>query len=271
MRSILSKTEFVLLLGVLAGLAVAVGGPAVLQPAHQHHFADVRAVLGVPFGMDVLSNLPFAVVGVIGAWQVCRSARAALTNVQRAMAMLFFAGLMLVALGSSLYHLDPRDGTLVLDRLSMSVAFAGLLGLAAAVHVSERAGAALGLALLVLGPVAVMASQHGGNVLPWLVVQFGGMLVLGGLAMTRARPGALRVDWIVVLLAYGVAKLLEMNDSAVFEITDHAVSGHTLKHLAACAATLPVLAALARLRRPRQNEAPRVIADEMAIRWWRDA
>lgn len=271
MRSILSKSELMLLLAVLSGLAVAVAGPAVMQPAHQHHFADGRTLWGVPFCMDVLSNLPFALIGLVGAWQVGHSARASLTNMQRAMAMLFFAGLGLVALGSSLYHLDPRDGTLVLDRLGMSVAFAGLLGLAAAGHVSERAGAALGLALLVLGPAAVAASQQTGNVLPWVVVQFGGMLLLGALAMTRARPEALRVDWIVVLLAYSAAKLLEMNDSMLFEITGHAVSGHTLKHLAACGATLPVVTALARLRRPRQNVTPVAIADEVAIRWWRDA
>lgn len=271
MRSILAKSEAMLLLAVLSGLAVALAGPALMQPAHQHHFADGRTLLGLPFCMDVLSNLPFALVGLAGLWQVWRGGRTLLTNMQRAMATLFFAGLLLVTLGSSLYHLDPRDGTLVLDRLGMSVAFAGLLGLAAAGHVSERAGAALGLALLVLGPAAVAVSHGGGNVLPWAVLQFGGMLLLGALAMTRARPQALPVDWALVLLAYGAAKLLEMNDRAVFEITGHAISGHTLKHLAAGAATLPVLSALARLRSRRQNGAPAAMSGEVAARGWRDA
>ena len=49
------------------------------------------------------------------------------------------------------------------------------------------------------------------------------------------------------------------------------LSGHTLKHLAAGAATLPVLSALARLRSRRQNGAPAAMSGEVAARGWRDA
>jgi hypothetical protein len=270
MRSFLTKAEVMLLAVFAAGVAGALFGPSVLQPPHHHDFADARTVFGIAYGMDVLSNLPFALAGLMGAWFVVRDGRRSLSNMQRAMAMLLCAGLVLVTVGSSLYHLDPRDATLVLDRLAMSVAFAGLLGLAAAAHVSERAGAALGLALLAAAPASIAAWHATGNVLPWLVVQFGGMLMLGVLAMVRPREGAVRVDWLLVLFAYGVAKVLELNDEAVFELTGHAVSGHTLKHLVAAAATLPVVAALGRLR-PRRQNAPVLIADEVAVRWWRDA
>jgi hypothetical protein len=43
---------------------------------------------------------------------------------------------------------------------------------------------------------------------------------------------------------YALAKLLEANDDAVFHLTQGIISGHSLKHLAACMAAWPVLAAL---------------------------
>ncbi len=39
--------------------------------------------------------------------------------------------------------------------------------------------------------------------------------------------------WALVLLAYGAAKLLETNDHAIYELTSHWVSGHSLKHVVA--------------------------------------
>ena len=44
----------------------------------------------------------------------------------------FCAGLVLTALCSAIYHWEPDNAGLGLDRLGMAVAFAGLLGLAAA-------------------------------------------------------------------------------------------------------------------------------------------
>ena len=44
----------------------------------------------------------------------------------------FFAGLILSGLGSAVYHWAPDAGALVIDRLGMAVAFAGVLALAVA-------------------------------------------------------------------------------------------------------------------------------------------
>lgn len=271
MRSILSKTEAVLLLACTALLGVALFAPAMSQSIHQHAFADTRTLWGVLYAMDVLSNLPFALVALAGFWLLWRLPARSISNMQRAMALLFLGSLVLVAVGSSTYHLDPQDATLALDRYCMALAFAGLLGMAAAGHVSERAGAALGLALLALGPLAVYAWSVSGNVMPWAVLQFGGMALMWWLAMLRRREGALRIDWALVLLAYGAAKLLELNDHALYHLSGELVSGHSLKHVVAALAAWPVLVGLARHGRPRQNASPVIIADEVAIRWWRNA
>jgi hypothetical protein len=251
MRSSLPET--VLLIACLGLLALALFAPAVVQPAHYHAFADTRAMWGLPFAMDVLSNLPFALAGLAGFWFLYALPPRSLGNVQRAMAVLFFAGLLLTAGASSWYHWNPDDAGLLIDRCGMAVAFAGVLGLAAAGRVSDRAGAALGLAVLLLAPVAIKTWSTTGNVLPWTLLQFGGMVLVGWFAGLRPRDGALRIRWSLVILVYGVAKLLEMNDHAVYELTGHLVSGHTLKHVIASLAAWPVISAIRKLHESRQN------------------
>jgi hypothetical protein len=243
MRFPLARSESVLLAAVAALLLVALLGPAVGQPGDYHRFADQRALGQLPMAMDVLSNFGFALAAVFGGAALWR-ARFALSNVQRAMAALFFAGLLLTALGSGWYHLAPDEAGLAVDRCAMAVAFAGLLGLAAASRVSERAGAWLGLGLLLAGPAAAQIAFSTGNVLPWATLQFGGIAVVLVLALRPARAASLPMPLVAVIVAYACAKLLEINDEAIFELTGQWVSGHTLKHLAAAVAAVPVIYAL---------------------------
>jgi hypothetical protein len=249
----LTRSEGTLLLACVALLLAALFGPHVANPAHAHDFADHRALWGVPCALDVLSNLPFALAGALGLFFLARVPQASLERTQRLCAALFFTGLLVTATGSSWYHLAPDDFGLAVDRAAMSVAFAGLLALLAATRVSARAGGLLAAALLVLAPASVLAWLHTGNVLPWAVVQFGGMAVLLlVLATTRPLAGALPVRWGVVLLAYAAAKLLEVNDHAIFAASGELFSGHTLKHVVAAFAAWPVIAAVA-ARAERQN------------------
>src|SRR4030095_1568825 len=109
MRAKPSKPETLLLLACACLMAAALLGPAITQPAGYHGFADQRVLWGLPFAMDVLSTLPFAIAGVAGLWWLVEAPARALSNVQRAMAILFFAGLLLTAGGSAWYHWQPDD------------------------------------------------------------------------------------------------------------------------------------------------------------------
>jgi len=55
----------------------------------------------------------------------------------------------------------------------------------------------------------------------------------------------LKLGWVIFF--YVVAKAFEMADHSIYEFTQHAVSGHTLKHLTASLAGLPVVLALRKL------------------------
>lgn len=224
-------------------------GPFVAQPDGHHAFADQRMLLGIPFALDVLSNLPFAIWGLAGLWLAWPVAvgghNAAIGNrPQGWQALIFFAGLLLTAACSIWYHLNPGDAGLAVDRCGMAVAFAGLLGLAVGSRAGGRAGWCMTTVVLMLGPVAVAAWSMTGNIMPWLALQFGGLLMIIWLACLAPVPGALPVRWFMVIFFYALAKCLEMADHPVYEWTGHLVSGHSLKHFVAGLAAWPVVSAL---------------------------
>jgi hypothetical protein len=264
MRLSLNRNEWLLASAAAALLLVALFAPAVAQPPHAHDFADLRAWWGLPNALDVLSNLPFAIMGTWGLIALRNVPVDALWSSQRACARLFFVGLLLVAAGSSWYHFAPGELGLAIDRAAMAIAFAGLLGLLVAGLVSDRAGAATAGVLLVLAPASVAAWLATGNVLPWAVVQFGGMPLLLLAALVRPRPGVLAVRWSLVLLAYALAKLCEANDQALYAAGGELLSGHSLKHVVAALAAWPVIHAVAALARgqndPKTGAAPLALA-----------
>lgn len=254
MHPSLTRPETRLLFAVAALLLAAFIGPHVAQPAHAHDFADQRTLAGIPCALDVLSNMAFALAGAVGLFFLVRVPRVGMGKTERACAGLFFGGLLVTAAGSSWYHLAPDDLGLAIDRAAMGVAFAGLLALLAATRISDRAAGAVAATLLVLAPASVLEWVRSGNVLPWALVQFGGMaILLLVLATTRPRPGALPVRWCLVLLAYATAKLFEAGDSLVFATSGELFSGHTIKHIVAASAAWPVIAAVAG-RAGQQND-----------------
>lgn len=243
------------LLTLIAFIAPVVPASAFPMPV----FADTHAWQGLPNAMDVLSNLPFLALGLWGLrwlhWldrtheQVLDAVPVPASAVHPPVnaldcAWMFFAGLVVTAVGSAFYHLQPEDMRLAADRAGMTVVFAGLIGFAVCERVSARAGWPAAWFVLASGLLAVAISQRTGNLVPWALVQFGGMALVLVLALARPMKGAvgLKLGWVIFF--YGLAKLFELSDQAIYEATQQLVSGHTLKHLAAALAGLPVLHAL---------------------------
>ncbi|GAA4357263.1 hypothetical protein GCM10023165_51030 [Variovorax defluvii] len=267
----MSRRERALLFFFLALLLAALFGPG-LTPGDMGGatFADDRGWQNLPHAMDVLSNLPFAALGVWGLRWLHWHDRTH-EDVQNAVphrllaqppvnlldcAWMFFAGLIITAAGSAFYHLQPDALRLAADRAGMTVAFAGLIGCAVCERISARAGWAAAWFVLGGGLLAVAVSQQTGNVLPWGLVQFGGMALVLVLAVSKPVEGAigLRLGWVIFF--YGLAKLFELGDHAIYEATQHFVSGHSLKHLTASLAALPVLHALQTMGRETLRHNP---------------
>ena len=253
----LSRAEWGLLAGCTLAFLLAVLLPATALPVGYHDFADHRAWGSLPNALDVLSNLPFIAMAIWlwrlqGPWgQHCVGDVGSIQHLppfngrqagHTAHVLLGVIALGLAATGlcSSVYHWQPDDAHLCIDRLGMSLAFAGVLGLAVADRLSARAGLRLALPLLVAAVAAAVWAWRMGNMTPWAVVQGFGLLLLLAMAVRQPLPGALGVRWAWVVLAYGVAKALELHDQAVFDWTGGLIAGHSLKHVVAALAVLPI-------------------------------
>ena len=238
-------------LALLAAVVLAVHGP-IPQWAHYHRFADTRAWAGVPNVCNVLSNLPFALVG---GWALWRWRRLPLVG---ALAWRGFAvALVLTAFGSSGYHWAPGNTSLVFDRLPIAWACAALTCGFLAQRVDARwAGVAPLVTAWGVATASVLywwfTEQRGvGDLRPYLLVQFLPMLIVPaalGMKMAPVGSGAVVSDraWWAVLALYGLAKLAESADAPMYAALSGAASGHMLKHLLAAAAAAVVVISRAR-------------------------
>ncbi|HEY3356564.1 MAG TPA: alkaline phytoceramidase [Polyangia bacterium] len=223
---------------LLATAAAAVGVAAWLRPIAQnpayHRFADQRALLGVPHALNVLSNVPFLIVGAWGLATVLGRRPRFAWPWERWPWALFMASVFCTGLGSGYYHLAPDNATLLWDRLAMVVGFAALLAITLGERVDARAGALLAAPLVALGLWGLLAG-HPADLRWYGLLQAGTvLLVVLALALFPARYTGTRAIFQAMAL-YLLASALEAGDGSIFR-AGGIVSGHTLKHVAAALA-----------------------------------
>ncbi len=246
------------MLGVAAGLCLLMLRlPPVPQSSSYHNFSDHRAWLGIPNFGNVVSNLPFAFIGIWGLAFLLRlqpydAAQCFVDPPERWPYTLVFFGMLLTAFGSAYYHLAPNNARLVWDRIPMTIVFASLVAAVIAERISVHAGLRLLPFLIALGVGSVMQwyvdELHGhGDLRFYAAVQAYSTVVLL-LALLIPPKYSRGSDLAVVVGFYVLAKSLEFADQRIFEI-GHIISGHTLKHLAAAGAGYWILRMLQR-RKP---------------------
>ena len=241
---------------VLCVLIVFAVRPIAQDPAY-HNFADQRTMLGIPNALNVLSNVPFLIVGVWGLAFLARNRAAGaspsfLTPAERGPYWILFLGVGLTALGSAYYHWRPDNATLFWDRLPMTIAFMALLSSVIAERISLVAGRRFLLPLLTVGVLSTLywrvGEQHGvGDLRPYALVQFGTLLLIP--VMIWLFPARYTGTGYLfgVLGWYALAKVFETFDHQIFDAIG--ISGHTLKHLASAVGAWWILRMIER-RRP---------------------
>ena len=174
-----------LILASIGFVAFVFSRPPIPQDAAYHVMADTRRVLGVANGFDVLSNVPFAVVGVGGLALLRRRSdrRDDRKTPLPAPQVAVFVGTALTAVGSAYYHLAPDNARLVWDRLPMAVVCAGLLTAVVAEAVSRRAARRMFLPVLACALASVVywrwsELRGAGDLRLYVVVQYGSLLAI---------------------------------------------------------------------------------------------
>jgi len=243
-RNAATRKEMYVGLTLLAGVALWLFTPAVAQPEGYFPFADQRRWLGIPNAADVLSNLAFVAVGLLGLLRLVRGLGPQ-EPVARLSLYTFFIGLFLTGFGSAWFHWNPTNDTLVGDRLPMTIAFAGVFGAMLAERISTRSGLVVLLLMLVVGPASVFYWRATGDLSAYAIVQFGGMAAIL-LLLTLTAKGHDPFPWWALIAWYGVAKIAEWGDVFVWNATREAFAGHMLKHLTAALGGLAIANALRR-------------------------
>ena len=224
-----------------AGGGLLFARPPIHRSLEYHRFADQRTLLGIPHCLNVLSNVPFVLIGGVGLWFVAfgdwKSQRFQ-TAWERGPYLLFFLGVLLTSVGSAYYHLEPTNSRLVWDRLPMALAFMGLFSGIVAERIGVRVGVALLIPLGAAGIASVLYWAETDDLRPYYLVQFFPMLAIPLLLLLFPPRYSGTGFFFLALFWYVLAKFAEHPlDHAIF-FWNGWVSGHTLKHLLAAVGAL---------------------------------
>jgi hypothetical protein len=229
---------------VTPAIGVAWMHPVINGPSF-HRYADARAIFGIPYFGDVISNLPFVLVGLAGLFAARR-----VVGLPRGLVALFFAGILGIGVGSGVYHVHPMDETLAFDWLPIVLSLGWLSALLLADRVDRRAGR---IAAVVL-PLAAIASvvwwwagggtSAGGDMRWYAFLQLLFVALVPVILLLYPRG---HLDRTYLLLGVGcfiLARVVHSVDHDVLAVTG--ISGHTMKHLVAALAAFFVLRAVRR-------------------------
>ncbi|MDP1771519.1 MAG: ceramidase domain-containing protein [Methylobacter sp.] len=227
-----------ILLAIIAVTIIAIFSiDPIAQQSSYHDFADQHRMLGIANFFNVLSNLPFVIIGIMGIRLVAvRQATGGLAEL-RTMYLTFFIGVLLTGFGSAYYHYQPGNQSMVWDRLPMTIAFMALFSAIVGEYVSTQLAQKLFAPLLFFGAVSVIywyvteLNGHG-DLRAYVLVQFLPVLLIPLILwLFESKLNNGKYIW-GIIGAYAASKLMELFDAGLYGAFG-LISGHSLKHLTA--------------------------------------
>jgi hypothetical protein len=226
----------ILLVSILAVVGVLSLDP-IAQDLAYHRFIDQRAIFTIPNFWNIVSNLLFLYVGIAGLHGIFSAPGFKMIDELKGAYTLFFAAVLLVALGSGYYHLSPDNESLVWDRLPMAIAFMALFSIIIGEFVSVQLGKLVFWPLIILGAFSIIYWQYTeakgiGDLRYYILVQGLPMLLIPLILLLFKSQFTVVSGYWMLLCAYGLAKVFEFFDAAIYGAT-LLLSGHSLKHITA--------------------------------------
>lgn len=217
----------------------------IAQQEHYHGFSNDLQLFQIQNFWNVITNLPFVILGLYGLMWWSRhfkdSKRNSLSRSERWFRLepLLFFGIILIGLGSSYYHYNPNLSTLFWDRLPMALVFSTLFVIIIRDFVSRELNnrvKVIVVAFSVLSVVYWVLTEYlgRGDLRPYLLVQFMPMILIPYFLKLNKYKKSTRFIW-YALGMYFLAKLAEHFDNQIFEFLN-IMAGHPLKHLLAAGA-----------------------------------
>jgi hypothetical protein len=209
--------------------------------------------------LNVISNLPFLLVGILGLCLViglslraptAPAGQCFLDESERRPFVILFLGVFFTGLGSAYYHWEPDNDRLVWDRLPLAIAFMAFFASTLGERIQVQAGTWLLFPLVLLGAGSVVNWAHTDDLRIYAVVQYYPLLIIP-VMLWFFPPRYTGAGYVWGSLGwYVLAKIFELHavDYGIFSL-GQLVSGHTLKHLAAAVSVFWIFLFL-RYRRP---------------------
>lgn len=239
-RSLFDWRYTLLIVIALALGILAIYFSPIRQSRNFYDYADQRLLLGIPHFWNVVSNLGFLIVGIIGLRDNMRNPLAINQSLSFAY-QLFFISLIGAFLGSSLYHLSPGPFTLMIDRLPITIGFICLYCIVIAEYLSPTLGRTMLLPTLAYGVLSVIywymtdVIDGRGDMAPYVLVQLLPIIHIPLILWLYPNSHNPTRYYLYALGLYVLCKLAESNDDEIYELTSQ-VSGHCLKHILAALA-----------------------------------
>jgi hypothetical protein len=195
------------------------------------HFPCDFEVLGIPHFWNVVTNVPFTVLGVLGLLRLSRDAGGR-PEARRGWTAVWISTALLGP-ASGIYHWTPTIATLALDRVFVTAVAASIAY--RAILVSRPVANPTLLLVLVMAACqsTVLIWLLGASPIPYGLLQLAlAIYVLTVYArLSKAAGGSLSLSPLIGLVAlYALAKLCELGDELVCEQTG-CIGGHPFKHL----------------------------------------
>lgn len=200
--------------------------PPIEQDNNYHNFSDDLIFSGIPNFWNVISNLPFLIIGIFGLSQLKRIEKA---NLQF---YLFFIGVSLIAFGSGYYHYNPNNNTLIWDRLPMTVTFTALISIVISEFIDYNKGKKLLLPFVLLGIFSIFYWVKFNDLRLYVLIQFYPIIAIPVILLSFKKKSKSTIGFWYLLIAYLIAKIFETYDSEIHSKLK-ILSGHTLKHIMA--------------------------------------
>ncbi|MCW3108120.1 MAG: alkaline phytoceramidase [Segetibacter sp.] len=246
-RNILTKKDYIIpSLALLCFIALLINGP-VPQDQSYHNFADQRNAFGIPNFLNVITNLPFAFVGLWGLWEM----RSVKEKELKHISFTLFMGFILLAFGSSYYHRSPENLTLVYDRLPMVILFMSFFAFIIYDRIDRRKGYNAFIILNITGILTViywiLSERAGKGDLRWYgMVQFYPIIAIPLILFLYKSSFNYWKEMIAIFIFFGLAKLAELFDKEIYHLLSGTISGHSLKHLFMVAAEYEIVVLMRR-------------------------
>jgi hypothetical protein len=219
------------LLALLCILVLIIVGP-ISQNQNYHHFADDRKLGTIPNFLNVITNLPFAIVGLLGLRAALNIKDGKLKNIFSTL----FYGFLLLTLGSGYYHWMPQNDTLVYDRIPIVVILMSFFAFVIYACVDKSVGYKAFFAFNIIGVLSVIywafSESMGKGDLRWYgMVQFFPIIAIPLILILYRSSSEFRKEILFIFLFFGLAKLNERFDREIYHLVNNTISGHSLKHL----------------------------------------